>query len=118
MTINSSTFAQNTSAGSTIRSSSNIIIHNSIFADTLSGGVNCDVNSVSNLGNNIDDGSSCGWTTVNGSMSNTDPRLMALNDYGGSTQTFALLPGSPAIDGVTYNPTSFIAQDQRAWFAR
>jgi LPXTG-site transpeptidase (sortase) family protein len=47
-------------------------------------------------------------------MSNTDPLLLPLSNYGGPTQTFALRPGSPAIDGVTYNaPNSAPATDQR-----
>jgi hypothetical protein len=31
---------------------------------------------------------------------NADPRLSKLGDYGGLTQTFPLLPGSPAVDAV------------------
>jgi hypothetical protein len=33
-----------------------------------------------------------------GSLTGVDPRLGVLGDYGGSTQTIPLLPGSPAID--------------------
>jgi hypothetical protein len=41
----------------------------------------------------------CGLTNgVNGNIIGQDPKLGALADNGGSTQTFALLPGSPAID--------------------
>ncbi len=112
MTINSNTFAHNTTAGATIRSSSTLSLHNNIIADTLGGGVNCSM-MISDLGNNIDDGSSCTWSPTKGSMNNTDPQLMPLNNYGGRTKTFALLPGSPAIDAVTYNPTSYPARDQR-----
>jgi len=47
-------------------------------------------------------------------MSSTDPLLGALANNGGPTQTFALLAGSPAIDGVTVNaPNSAPATDQR-----
>ena len=51
-------------------------------------------------GHNLDDGTSCGFTAANGSLSNTDPPLdpAGLRDDGGPTQTIALLPGSPAID--------------------
>ncbi|AFZ24155.1 filamentous hemagglutinin family N-terminal domain protein [Cylindrospermum stagnale PCC 7417] len=40
-----------------------------------------------------------------------DPKLSVLGDYGGSTQTFALLPGSLAIDAGT--PDRNITTDQR-----
>jgi hypothetical protein len=47
-------------------------------------------------------------------MSNTDPKLGALADNGGATETMALLAGSPAIDGVTYNaPNLCPSTDQR-----
>ena len=35
----------------------------------------------------------CGFATTS-----ADPKLSVLSNYGGLTQTFALLPGSPAID--------------------
>jgi hypothetical protein len=46
------------------------------------------------------------------SLSNVDPKLSPLDDYGGPTLTMALLQGSPAIDAayMTANP---IATDQR-----
>jgi hypothetical protein len=41
----------------------------------------------------------CGLTDgSNGNIIGSDPLLSALGSYGGSTQIFALLPGSPAID--------------------
>ena len=48
-------------------------------------------------GGNLEDGSSCGFSAAT-SKSNTNPLLGTLGNYGGSTQTFPLLPGSPAID--------------------
>ncbi|HEY6042160.1 MAG TPA: choice-of-anchor Q domain-containing protein, partial [Anaerolineae bacterium] len=47
-----------------------------------------------------DSGTSCGFGSVSGSMSNTDPKLAPLGHYGGPTKTMALLKGSPAIDAV------------------
>jgi CSLREA domain-containing protein len=38
---------------------------------------------------------------VNGNLIGVDPKLSALGSYGGPTQTFALLPGSPAIQAGT-----------------
>lgn len=53
---------------------------------------------VTNGGNNIDSGTTCGWGSASGSMSNTNPLLATLASNGGPTQTFALLAGSPAIN--------------------
>ena len=117
MTITNSTFSGN-SAGSlggaisTVLFTANLL--NTIVANSPSGG-NCSA-WIFNGGNNIDDGTTCGWGSTDGSMSNTDPSLGALVDNGGPTQTFALLPGSPAIDGVTFNaPNGAPATDQRGW---
>jgi hypothetical protein len=89
---------------------------NTIVAGSPSGG-NCGGAAMAFIfddGNNIDDGATCGWTGVKGSMSNTSPLLGPLAANGGPTQTMALLPGSPAIDGVTYNaPNGVPAIDQR-----
>lgn len=89
-----------------------ITLRNSIVAGNT--GPEC-TGVIINGGNNIDDGTSCGWTNVNGSMSSTNPLLgpLALNAPG-TTQTHALLPGSPAIDGVTFSsPNGAPATDQR-----
>ncbi len=53
-------------------------------------------------GYNLEDGTSCGFSTANNSLSNTDPLLdpAGLEDNGGPTQTIALLPSSPAIDVI------------------
>ena len=88
-----------------------IVVRNSILDQN--GDANC-VLGIINGGNNIDSGESCGWGSENGSLSNTDPLLGPLADNGGSTATHALLPGSPAIDGVTFNaPNDCPAADQR-----
>ena len=85
---------------------------NIIVASSTSGG-NCG-GTIINDGNNIDDGTTCGWGSTDGSMSSTDPLLGALADNGGPTQTFALLVGSPAMDGVTFNaPNGAPSTDQR-----
>lgn len=109
-----STFSGNsaTDSGGAIRTYGALTISNTIVANSTAGG-NCG-GTIANGGNNIDDGATCGWGAANGSMSNTDPQLGALADNGGRTQTMALLAGSPAIDGVTYNaPNGCPATDQR-----
>jgi hypothetical protein len=62
------------------------------------------------LGHNISSDASCAFTGA-GSLNNTDPLLGPLADNGGSTQTMALLPGSPAIDAAVPQPG--INTDQR-----
>jgi predicted outer membrane repeat protein len=63
-------------------------------------GQNC-AGPISDGGSNLDDGTSCGLT-ASGSLSSSDPLLdpAGLADNGGPTRTLALLPTSPAIDGV------------------
>jgi len=57
-------------------------------------------------------GYACGLTNgAGGSIIGRNPLLAPLGDYGGQTQTFALLPGSPAIDAGTN--TGCPAADQR-----
>lgn len=89
-----------------------ITLRNSIVAGNT--GPAC-VGAIVNGGNNIDDGTSCGWTNVNGSMSSANPQLgpLALNAPG-TTWTHALMAGSPAIDGVTFgSPNGAPSTDQR-----
>jgi CSLREA domain-containing protein len=117
VTITNSTFSGNSAnsgigAGISNNTGVGVILHNTILANSASGG-NC-YGAITDGGNNIDDGVTCGWGSASGSKSNTDPLLGALADNGGPTQTFALLTGSPAIDGVTFNGSnSAPSTDQR-----
>jgi uncharacterized repeat protein (TIGR01451 family) len=75
---------------------------NSLIAGQ-SGGPNCyGLAASSDGGYNLDDGSSCGFSSLSNSLSSTDPLLDAagLRDNGGPTETIALQPGSPAIDAI------------------
>ncbi len=75
---------------------------NTLIADQ-SGGPNCyGLAANSDSGYNLDDGTSCGFSTANHSRSSLDPLLdpAGLQDNGGPTQTIALLSGSPAIDAI------------------
>ncbi len=69
-------------------------IDNSIVAGNSGG--NCGTPVVSK-GNNIDDGTSCGFKGT-GDKSSADAKLGALGDHGGLTLTQMPLAGSPAID--------------------
>jgi hypothetical protein len=70
---------------------------NTIVANFTQGG-NCD-GTITDGGHNLDDGLTCGFTTANGSLSNTNPQFdpAGLKYNGGPTQTIALLANSPAI---------------------
>ncbi len=48
-------------------------------------------------GYNLSDDNQCSFTST-GDLQSTDPQLASLANYGGATLTYALLPGSPAID--------------------
>jgi hypothetical protein len=72
-----------------------VTLTNTIVANSASGG-NCG-GPIIDGGFNLDSGSSCGFTTANHSLSNTDPMLGWLTFNGGPTPTLALLAGSPAI---------------------
>lgn len=67
-------------------------------------------NNLIGIGNTFN--SSFNATTLRGTAANPlNPLLAPLANYGGTTQTHALLPGSPAIDAGTSTGTP--AQDQR-----
>ena len=86
-------------------------LKNTIVAGNPSEG-NCSGNprTITSLGHNLDSGSSCGFTGT-GDLSNADPKLAPLQNYGGLTRTHALLAGSPAIDAG--DNASCPATDQR-----
>ncbi len=68
------------------------------------GGANClyePSSVVTDGGYNLDSGTSCGFSSANHSLNNTDPKLGALVDNSGPTQTMALQLGSPAIDAAS-----------------
>jgi hypothetical protein len=52
---------------------------------------------VASLGHNLDSGNTCNFSST-GDLTNTNPLLAPLADYGGGTPTYALLARSPAID--------------------
>jgi uncharacterized repeat protein (TIGR01451 family) len=79
-----------------------LAVANSLIAGQ-SGGSNCfGLDPSADAGYNLDDGTSCGFSSANNSLSNTDPMLdpAGLSDNGGPTRTIALEPGSPAIDAL------------------
>ncbi len=118
--VTSSTIANNTAAwngGGIKTNTATAAVKNTILANNTAVSApsyaNC-TGPITNGGNNLDSGTSCGWGSANGSLSNTDPLLGVLASNGGSRQTLALQAGSPAIDGVTSTPpNSSPATDER-----
>ena len=53
---------------------------------------------ITSAGYNLSNDDGGGYLNGPGDLINTDPLLGPLQDNGGPTQTYALLPGSPAID--------------------
>jgi uncharacterized repeat protein (TIGR01451 family)/CSLREA domain-containing protein len=102
LTVVSSTIAGNSAfvAGGIDNYAGTVTAKNTIFAANTGASPNCLF--VSDGGYNLDDGSSCNFSTANNSLSNTDPLLdpAGLRNNGGPTQTIALEPRSPAIDAI------------------
>ncbi|HZZ78785.1 MAG TPA: choice-of-anchor Q domain-containing protein, partial [Gemmataceae bacterium] len=80
-----------------------ITVQSSIFASSSGSGMANLVayasGKIISLGYNINSDSSGGLNGP-GDLLSTNPRLAPLGNYGGTTQTFALLPGSPALDAA------------------
>ncbi len=109
LTVTNSTFSGNSSTqlpGGAIRNQEGffpgeggtVTLSNTIVANSPSGG-NCG-GTIIDGGYNIDDGTTCGFSTTNNSQPSTNPLLdpEGLQDNGGPTKTVALQEGSPAID--------------------
>lgn len=104
--IGNSTFAENTAAsgnGAAVQISASgtgqlLTLKNSLFDANSGGAGNCQFGAgqVMLSGANLSSDASCAGFTLN----NIDPKLSALADHGGPTQTYALQPGSPAVDAV------------------
>jgi hypothetical protein len=87
---------------------SQIRLQATIVANSSSGG-DC-WGTITDLGNNICSDATCNFSAA-GSRNNTNPVLGFPGYYGGSTPTFPLLAGSPAIDAA--EPTNCPGTDQR-----
>jgi hypothetical protein len=96
-TISNSTLSGNNGFGSGIynNSGSSMALQNSIV-DRI-GRENCS-GTMNSLGYNLSSDGTCNFNN-RGDLNNHDPLLGPLQNNGGPTQTMALLPGSPAIDG-------------------
>jgi hypothetical protein len=110
LTLSNSTFSGNSAAtGGGIYNAvgpGTALLANTILAG--SNGVDCS-GPITDNGGNIADEASCNFTQSSSSNSATGLNLGPLADNGGPTQTFALLPGSVAIDSTT----CLLTTDQR-----
>ena len=97
LNVTNSTISGNSGGGLDNIDGTVLLTNTIIAAQTLGGDINGLVSGANNL---IGTGGSGGL--VNGMNGNivgvSDPKLSALADYGGQTQTMALLPASPAIN--------------------
>ncbi len=105
LTATNCTFAKNDSpSGAAIwngfhaKPKPKLVLRNTIVANSTSG-ENCSDTAI-DKGHNLDSGTSCGFSSAKGSLSNTDPQLdpAGLADNGGLTQTIAVEVDSPAIN--------------------
>ncbi|MBD1840099.1 right-handed parallel beta-helix repeat-containing protein [Coleofasciculus sp. FACHB-64] len=118
VTVTNSTITGNSGSGFFSSFSSTSNIGNTIIAQNSTDIRRLRDVAINDLGYNLI-GNGDGTPFVNGVNGNivgttaapVDPLLGPLANNGGSTQTQALLPGSPAIDAA--NPNSFPATDQR-----
>ena len=105
MEINYTTIAENAIG---VDNSSVFKLNHTVLADNQT---NCQgASPFTSLGYNLDSGASCGLTEAS-DYSSADARLESLADNGGVTLTYALLFGSPAIDGGS---VTCISNDQRS----
>lgn len=101
--VTNSTFSGNSvaSLGSDIfNGAGTAVLKNTILANNIGNG-DCYINGGTVTASNslVENASNCDIANgVNGNIVGLDPRLGLLANNGGPTQTFALLPGSPAIN--------------------
>ncbi len=103
--LTNNTFAGNVGPGRTVRNAggagvATMSLRNNVYANNASQNVSTGgVGVTTSLGGNVSDDASGGGGP--GDLINTDALLAPLGNYGGPTQTYALLPGSPAINTGT-----------------
>ena len=111
LTLNNNTLSDNyanASNGGGIYNNSTLHLKNTIIANSATGG-DCAQglpNIPTNTNNLIED------NTCSPDLSG-DPVLLAIANNGGQTETMALGPGSPAIDGIPALDASWMSYDQR-----
>ncbi len=105
LVITNSTFSQNSASQGggiySISTGATLQIGNTILNAGSSGeNILGDPGTVTSQGYNLSSDNGSGFLTATGDQINTDPKLKALGNYGGPTQTHLPLPDSPAIDAA------------------
>lgn len=111
---NTTTTAGNTGAGIFSGDNTTLRLGNTLVADNTAAGASQDVfGSTTSLSLTLEDINlvETGNLSGTGLITNTDPLLSVLGNYGGPTQTHLLLPGSPALDRGP--ATTLTTNDQR-----
>ncbi|GEM_PF-3523664 len=106
VTISNNTADTNKGGGILNDNTSTITLSNSLIANSFSGSDFINSGTLNINGKNIVEDSSL----MGANILNVDPLLAPLANYGGTTQTHLLLPGSPAIDAGVNNA---LTTDQR-----
>jgi predicted outer membrane repeat protein len=113
--ISNSTFSGNSAtSGGGIYNNGTATLQNTIVA---SSGGNCGGSTVTSDGYNLSSDNTCNLGGP-GDLNNINPKIGPLQNNGGTTQTMALLTGSPAIDagnpnGCTDGKGNLLTTDQR-----
>jgi hypothetical protein len=95
LTVSNGTISGNSGFGIFINNGATATLQNSIVANNST--ANCR-GTMASHGYNLSSDGTCNFN-ARGDLNNHDPLLGKLQNNGGPTQTMALLPGSPAIDG-------------------
>jgi len=101
-----------------LTNSSNIVVMaHTIVSDNIGGDCNNTGSITIGEHHNLAGDSSCTFMTDLSDQTSTDPKLLALADNGGPTQTMALASDSPAIDagGTCMSGGAPLLIDQRGW---
>jgi hypothetical protein len=96
--------------GAGINFTGNALLRNTIVANHARG--NC-AGGIVSQGHNLDDDNTCGLFQAGDVPNILDAMLGPLANNGGTTQTLALLAGSPAVNAG--NPATCLATDQRGF---
>ncbi len=122
-TVTNSTFSGNTAPpgqGGSVFASASVGISTTLTNTIVAGSPtnNCAA-AITDGGHNLDDGTTCGFSAANGSLSNTDPAMdpAGLQNNGGPTQTIALCLGTGTPAGCTGRSPAIDAADRTVCIA-
>ncbi len=118
VTVTNSTITDNSGGGLNTQLGTPALLRNTIVDNNTDGEgsslvSNCD-RAITDGGHNLEDGTSCGFSAANGSLSNTDPQLdpAGLQDNGGPTETVALCSAAGVPAGCAAASPAIDAGDQ------